>query len=438
MSQEDVKELKLVSLSIENFMRINAVEISPSGGLIQITGNNEQGKTSIFKGIWGALDGMANVQKMPIKDGQETAFIRLDLGTLKVTRTFKKDDSPKGWDSKLTVESEEGAKYPSPQAMLNSFLGALSFDPLAFSRMAVKDQFDTLKKFVPGVDFEKIEAENAADFSARTSHSRQARDCRAVEASLKDAPAEEPKKIDEKALTDRLANAAKKNQKINAEKYEREQRFKIQATDVLAKAKACEEEIADLSKKLKEAEKRFVDLNDQATKNADSLNSLPPLETPEDADLINKQLQEAKVVNESWSRWSKKAEMKRLADEQEAKVKELTAAMEARTAAKVKAIADAKLPVPGMTLGDGVVLLNNVPFEQASDAQKLIASVRMAMAANPKLKLILIQNGSLLDAKAMELLAKLAEETGYQVFIERVDGSGKVGFVIEDGRVKGA
>ena len=92
MSQEDVKELKLVSLSIENFMRINAVEISPSGGLIQITGNNEQGKTSIFKGIWGALDGMANVQKMPIKDGQETAFIRLDLGTLKVTRTFKKED----------------------------------------------------------------------------------------------------------------------------------------------------------------------------------------------------------------------------------------------------------------------------------------------------------------------------------------------------------
>jgi hypothetical protein len=112
--------------------------------------------------------------------------------------------------------------------------------------------------------------------------------------------------------------------------------------------------------------------------------------------------------------------------------------METRTAAKVKAIAEAKLPVPGMTLGDGVVLLNNVPFEQASDAQKLIASVRMAMAANPKLKLILIQNGSLLDAKAMELLAKLAEETGYQVFIERVDGSGKVGFVIEDGRVKGA
>jgi hypothetical protein len=89
-----------------------------------------------------------------------------------------------------------------------------------------------------------------------------------------------------------------------------------------------------------------------------------------------------------------------------------------------------------MTLGDGVVLLKGVPFEQASSAERIMASVRMAMAANPKLKLILIKDGSLLDKKAMEMLAQLADETGYQVWVERVEGSGKVGFVIEDGRVK--
>jgi hypothetical protein len=432
---KDVKDLKIVGLQIENLKRLVAVEIRPDGNLIQITGDNEQGKTSIFDGIWWGLDGMTNVQKRPIREGCEEALIYLDLGPIKVTRTLKLNKEGK-LKNELTVASEDGAQYGSPQTLLDSFLGALTFDPLAFSRMAPKDQFDQLKTFVPGVDFDKMVQEQQADFAKRATANKEALNQRAIEASIKDAPLEEPKRVDEKVLTDRLTNSSKKNQKINEDKAAREKSFKEKVTDVLTKADEHSAKIIELTAHIQFLEKEAEQLRTQARVNADSENTQLPLEPLEDADAINKELEEARKNNAAWTRWNNKQVAKKNAEVQEDKAREFNAAMVARNGAKIKAIAEATLPVPGMTLGDGVVLLKGVPFEQASSAERIMASVRMAMAANPKLKLILIKDGSLLDKKAMEMLAQLADETGYQVWVERVEGSGKVGFVIEDGRVK--
>ena len=72
------------------------------------------------------------------------------------------------------------------------------------------------------------------------------------------------------------------------------------------------------------------------------------------------------------------------------------------------------------------------------DAQQLRASVAIAMAANPKLRVIRVRDGSLLDERAMRLLAEMADAHDCQVWIERVDTSGSVGFVLEDGHLKEA
>ena len=48
-----------------------------------------------------------------------------------------------------------------------------------------------------------------------------------------------------------------------------------------------------------------------------------------------------------------------------------------------------------------------------------------------------MRDGSLLDDEAMKTLAAMADENDYQIWIERVDSSGQVGFVLEDGHVKG-
>ena len=106
--------------------------------------------------------------------------IRLDLGELIVTRTFAagKEGEEKATTS-LTVESTDGAVFRSPQKVLDDLLGALSFDPLAFARADAEEQLDTLRSFVPGVDFKAIDQANQADYDRRRDINRRAKELRA-------------------------------------------------------------------------------------------------------------------------------------------------------------------------------------------------------------------------------------------------------------------
>lgn len=46
-----------------------------------------------------------------------------------------------------------------------------------------------------------------------------------------------------------------------------------------------------------------------------------------------------------------------------------------------------------------------------------------------------VSDGSLLDSESRKILADLAAEQGFQVWMELVDESGQVGIVIEDGKL---
>ena len=98
-------------------------------------------------------------------------------------------------------------------------------------------------------------------------------------------------------------------------------------------------------------------------------------------------------------------------------------------------IAAAKLPVPGLTLGDDGVNLNGVPFEQASQAEQLRASLAIGIASNPELRLMLIRDGSLLDEDGLRLVAEMAESADVQVLLEKVGTDGTGAVLIEDGEV---
>ena len=58
------------------------------------------------------------------------------------------------------------------------------------------------------------------------------------------------------------------------------------------------------------------------------------------------------------------------------------------------------------------------------------------MAGDPELKFLLIRDGSLLDDEGLAILEQMAHENSYQILMERVDTSGKVGIFMEDGTIK--
>ena len=105
--------------------------------------------------------------------------------------------------------------------------------------------------------------------------------------------------------------------------------------------------------------------------------------------------------------------------------------------AKAETLADANLPVKGLAFTENSVTFDGLPLEQASQAQQLRISVAIASALNPKLRAMLVRDGSLLDAESLALLKAEATTADLQLWLEQVGKDGE-GIVIEDGMVEGA
>ncbi len=103
---------------------------------------------------------------------------------------------------------------------------------------------------------------------------------------------------------------------------------------------------------------------------------------------------------------------------------------------KRDALEAAKFPVSGLTFDESGVLFQGVPLKQASSAEQIRVSLAIGIAMNPSLKFLIIRDGSLLDTRSRELIANMAAKHDMQVFIEAVDESGSMGFVISDGMVQ--
>lgn len=430
--------MKIVSLRAENIKRLSAVEIKPDGSIVEITGKNKQGKTSVLDSIWWALTGTSNVQKSPIRNGCEKAVIQLDLGKLQVTRTFKEKEG--GHTTTLEVRDADGNKFAGGQSILDAIYGELTFDPLNFTRMKPKDQFDTLKSFVPGVDFEAIDKANEDDFKARTGKNVKVKELRAQAAGIV-LPEDVGERIDETALVEQLEKAGEHNADIQARVARRESavqqiaQIRASATDKVARATILRKEAEELDASAATDDQNAKDIQ----KKLDDAGELP---APIDTSAVREQIEMARAANATVdSAGRAKADLDRLtaeADKVEAEAIALTEAMATRTKAKNDAVAAAEIPVAGISFGDGAILLNGVPFDQASDAEQLAASVGIAAAMNPRLRIIRVRDGSLLDDDSMKLLGEMATKADMQVWIETVESGRDGAIVMEDGHVKGA
>jgi hypothetical protein len=131
-----------------------------------------------------------------------------------------------------------------------------------------------------------------------------------------------------------------------------------------------------------------------------------------------------------------RAEVAKEADAKKARSEDLTRQIDGIKQRKAETIEKAAMPVAGLGLSDGGVTLGGLPLDQASAAEQLRVSVAIGLAMNPRLRVLLIRDASLLDADSLRLVAEMAQAADAQVWCEMVtDGSG-VGIVIEDGMVK--
>jgi len=403
--------MKIIKLTAENVKRLKAVEINPDGTVQVITGRNAQGKTSVLDAIWLALGGgvASRETKRPIRDGEESASVTLDLGDLVVTRTWK------GNKTSLSVSGVDGAKYSSPQSMLDALVGRLSFDPLEFTRLSGRDQVAALLELVDlGIDLPKLDADRERLYDDRHAVGLKGKAIGEVPEIDTDVPDEE---VAASQILTRIRSVQANNEKIRSahaacerlEAINRETRVEIEE---------AQERLKEREAEAKEAQELVKSLGDES-----------------DTGSLEADLQKVEETNRL-VRANKDAKEKSTGkDALRAEYDTFTTKIDALDKKKATALAKAKFPVDGLGFDDGGVTYQGVPFSQSSSAEQIRVSLAMAMSLNPDLRVIRILDGSLLDAENLALISDMAKEKDYQVWIERVaDGSG-VGVVIEDGQV---
>jgi DNA repair exonuclease SbcCD ATPase subunit len=415
--------MRIIRLQASNIKRLRAVDITPSGDLVVLSGRNGQGKSSVLDAIWLALGGKdaqkATGTARPVRDGASQAEVTLDLGDLIVTRSWT------AGGSYLRVSAKDGRRYNSPQAALDDLVGRLSFDPLAFLRMNGREQIQTLLDLLRlPIDVPALDAKRQRLYDQRTEVGRERDRLKGQLAGMPEPPADLPR--DEISAADLMREMqAAANTRAANEQVLRDLQRSSEIIDAL------DRDIADLEARLARARSdRAV-----AQTNLDALvERAASIVDPDTTDLqarIASVEQTNAAIRSAASRRYTESLHKSYVEKYESLTREITEI----DASKERAIREADLPIAGLGFTADGVTYNGVPLSQSSHAEQLRVSLAMAMALNPKLRVIRITDGSLLDADNLRLIAEMARDNDFQVWVERVDDQSGISIHIEDGAV---
>lgn len=424
--------MKIVKLEAENVKRLRAVSIEPDGSIVVVRGNNAQGKSSVLDAIAYALGGKALQPAKVIREGEKEAIVRVELDGLTIERKWTSNDR-----SVLEVRAADGSKVSSPQTMLDSLVGRLSFDPLAYLNMPAPKQLEALQKVV-GLDFRDLDEQRKRAYDERTEVNRKVTHTKIQLEPLRDFSDTEPVSLAElsdqvAALSSRRADeqaAAKKLKALVDDRRAAAHRVKAQETRLENLRRQLEQESAHLQELMLEAERLERTDTSELQAVADH-----ELETIEELETVKAKIKDAELINERARKVAERRRLEKVLSDHEGESYALTKQIEKIDTIKLSKIEAARFPVPGLSFGEVGVLYNGQPFEQASQAEKLRVSLGMGLALNPTLKVLLIRDASLLDEKSLQLVAAQAAEAGAQVWLEVVGKNG-IGIVIEDGEVE--
>lgn len=399
----------IVRFKSENFMKLKAVEIKPDGDLVQITGKNAAGKTCVLMGIATTLSGkLRGLLKKPIRDGEERAVNIVETEKITATCTF----TPSG--SRIVVENKDGMVFRSPQAVLDELVGPIGFDPSTFLNMSEKEQRQVLIDLM-GVD---VAAHDAKIEGLKTERSAMMAKKKEAASELEKMPEWPDAPAEEVSVTELMAEVKLANETNKALETKQKQ------------ADADLKELARLNEQLKELKAQIATAEQAAKASQEALQGTEKVDVEEiekraeDLEKVNKQ------VRENATRVQKEAEIESLSKSIYAKYQ----AIQEAEGIKAAALAGVKMPVDGLSVDENGITYNGIPFGQVNEAMRCEIAVAIPMAQNPKLK-ILLMNGNGLDSETMQHFARLQKKYGYDIWMERVDESGKVGVVIEEGEV---
>lgn len=404
--------VKINELLIENVKRVKAVQFEPSAdGLTIIGGRNGQGKTSVLDAIAWALGGNNYKPSVPERDGALVPpNLHLELSNGLIVER-------KGKNSTLKVTDPNGNK--SGQQLLNEFVSTLALDLPKFINGSDKDKADSLLKILGiGDVLAQLDTKENQLYAQRTEVGRIAdrKKKAADEMPMYPNVPKEPVSATEliKQQQEILARNGENEQKRqNAARYER---MLAEAQIAFDEAKAA---LQNAEQDCLTARKSAEDLHDESTAE------------------LEKNLAEIEALNIKIRANSTKEAAEVEANNLQQEYDGLTEQIESVREERNKLLDSAELPLPGLSVKDGKLIYNNMPWDGMSGSDQLKVATAIVRKLNPQCGFVLMDKLEQMDLETLQEFGAWLKQEGLQVIATRVSTGDECSIIIEDGMAKG-
>ena len=405
------QEVRITSLELANVKRIKAVALDPAPtGLTVIGGRNGQGKTSVLDAIAWALGGERFRPDAAKREGSVLdPELRVQLSNgLTVIR--------KGPKSALTVVDESGRR--SGQQLLNEFVEVLALDLPKFLNASDKERASILLNILGIQDqLDALEREERAAYDQRLQVGRDRDRARHYAEEL---PWNEGAPETEVSMADLTAEMEAAQAIISNNRQKRTELERLQ------------NDAERLLEQIDELQERYQSILIAAKSLADEVQHLP---VPPDTDLILQRMKGAETTNakvrENKAHLDADARAAALAEQYD----ELSSQVEDVRSRRMALLDGADMPLPGLSVQEGVLTYQGQPWSCMSSAEQLRAATAIVARLKPECRFVLVDKLEQMDVDTLRKFGAWAAEHGLQVIGTRVSTGDECSIIIEDGEV---
>lgn len=419
--------VKITALEAENVKRIKAVALTPSPtGLTLVGGNNNQGKTSVLDALAWALGGERFRPTAAQRDGAVAP------AHLKVTLSNGVVVERKGKNASLTVTDPTGRR--SGQQLLNAFVEPLALDLPRFMDASDKEKADILLRIIGvGAELHTRDLEIKGLYDKRTFTGQlaaQKKHFAEEMISYPEAP-DEPVSASEliRQQQDILARNGE-NQCLRAQYAELEQQVQ-QCVDEL---KRTRERIATLQQLADELDAKHTKLFNQRETARKTVSQLQDESTAE----LEASIRDIEETNRKVRANLEKSRAEDEAAQYASEYDRLTESIQQKRADRMALLNGADLPLPGLSVEDGVLTYKGKHWRDMSGSDQLRVAAAIVRRLNPDCGFVLLDKLEQMDMTTLQEFSAWLEAEGLQAIATRVSTGSECQIIIEDGMVKDA